>query len=113
MFHGHERDACARVGGLYLSFSLIKNLKPKIINLRSREGLQRKARSKVERRGTLRGLVAESPTWSFYGGARPKKANSQNKISDKSFILDEENWSKSIIFASNYDGYFNIIRFSR
>ena len=37
----------------------------------------------------------------------------QNKLSDKSFILDEENWSKSIIFASNYDGYFNIIRFSR
>ena len=35
----------------------------------------------------------------------------QNKISDKSFILNEENWSKSIIFASNYDGYFNIIRF--
>ncbi len=61
--------------------------------------LKRKARSKVERSGTLRGLVAESPTQSFYGGARPKKANSQNKISDKSFILDEENWSKSIIFA--------------
>ena len=48
----------------------------------------------------MRGHVAESPTRSFYGGARPKNANSQNKISDKSFILDEENWSKSIIFAS-------------
>ncbi len=65
-----------------------------------REGLQRKAHSKVERSGTLRGLVAESPTRSFYGGARPKKDYLQNKISDKSFILNEENWSKSIIFAS-------------
>ena len=27
--------------------------------------------------------------------------------------MNEENWSKSIIFASNYDGYFNIIRFSK
>jgi hypothetical protein len=62
--------------------------------------LQRKAHSKVERRGTLRGLVAESPTRSFYGGTRPKKAHLLNKISDKSFILNEENWSKSIIFAS-------------
>lgn len=78
-----------------------------------REGLKRKAHSKVERSGTLRGLVAESPTRSFYGGARPKKPHLQNKISYKSFILNEENWSKSIIFASNYDGYFNIIRFSR
>ena len=62
--------------------------------------MQRKARSKAERSGTLRGLVAESPTRSFYGGARPKKPHLQNKISDKSFILNEENWSKSIIFAS-------------
>lgn len=39
----------------------------------SREGVKQKAHSKVERSGTLRGLVAESPTWSFCGGARPKK----------------------------------------
>jgi hypothetical protein len=78
-----------------------------------REGVKQKAHSKAERSGTLRGLVAESPTRSFYGGSRPKKSNLQNKTSKKSLILDEENCLKSIIFASNYYGYFNIITFSR
>jgi len=53
---------------------LFLNLKSKIINLYSREGVKRKAHSKVERSGTLRGLVAESPTRSFYEGARPNKS---------------------------------------
>jgi hypothetical protein len=36
----------------------------------------------------------------FTEGHAQKKAQLQNKISDKSLILDDENWSKSIIFAS-------------